>query len=387
MPAIAKIPTPTHFAASGEDSTSCSESSSAPNASRPYAVHETRYPATNCAIRHVLVAPLERATIVRDHRIATGATDGNIIAAIITTHIVMNSGRLIPIVPGPTPMPRAWSSVTSQASTASRTRAAQAGAICRSGSPAAGRATSLSCVCVAAPLGPDVLVALARVIVVGGLAVAGLERMAEGLQLSGRAADLERRREPEDRVAHHRWAPVLAAERLVRERMPAERAPRLRERDRASFHGERADQPSHVTEGTSRLPRDDLLDRVGLLVARAGVDGNAEPPVPVRDETAVVDEHPDLEAGEVHSVHVALADVEHRDPPADLRSVRVVRRRARGRARAHVRAGTARDVPSGQSPGHRSPPSVTRVGHHPTLGSPLRARWQLFAGAFAFVKS
>src|SRR6516164_1274085 len=68
----------------------------------------------------------------RVQRIATGAMDGNIIAAIIAVHMATNATNDIPIVPAPLPIARIWSSVTIQASTVTATIAVQAGAASRS---------------------------------------------------------------------------------------------------------------------------------------------------------------------------------------------------------------------------------------------------------------
>src|SRR5215831_8630288 len=68
----------------------------------------------------------------RVQRIATGAMDGNIIAAIIAVHMATNATNDMPIVPAPLPIARTWSSVTIQASTVNATIAVQAGAASRS---------------------------------------------------------------------------------------------------------------------------------------------------------------------------------------------------------------------------------------------------------------
>jgi hypothetical protein len=68
----------------------------------------------------------------RVQRIATGAMDGNIIAAIIAVHIATNATNDMPIVPAPLPIARTCSSVTIQASTVNATIAIQAGAASRS---------------------------------------------------------------------------------------------------------------------------------------------------------------------------------------------------------------------------------------------------------------
>src|SRR5713226_1360008 len=68
----------------------------------------------------------------RVQRIATGAMDGNIIAAIIAGHMATNATNDILIVPAPLPIARTWSSVTIQASTVNATIAVHAGAASRS---------------------------------------------------------------------------------------------------------------------------------------------------------------------------------------------------------------------------------------------------------------
>jgi hypothetical protein len=60
--------------------------------------------------------------------------DGSIMAAIIVTHNTRNRGSAIPIVPGSTPMSRAWPIVSTQAGTAIRTTRSQATARSRAGS-------------------------------------------------------------------------------------------------------------------------------------------------------------------------------------------------------------------------------------------------------------
>jgi hypothetical protein len=78
-------------------------------------------------MRAVRAHPALLPRITFDHMIAIGATEGNIIAAIMATHIAMKSGSAIPIVPGPMPIPLAWAIVTAQASRARAKSAAHAG--------------------------------------------------------------------------------------------------------------------------------------------------------------------------------------------------------------------------------------------------------------------
>ena len=81
----------------------------------------------NRPIRAVRANPTEAPVIRRVHSTATGATDGNIIAAIITTHTPRKGSNARPIVPGPLPMLWASAIVTTQAAA---TWAAQAAGLC-----------------------------------------------------------------------------------------------------------------------------------------------------------------------------------------------------------------------------------------------------------------
>ena len=58
--------------------------------------------------------PVETPLIQRVQSTATGATDGNIIAAIISTHSPRKTGSARPMVPGPLPMLRACATVIAQ---------------------------------------------------------------------------------------------------------------------------------------------------------------------------------------------------------------------------------------------------------------------------------
>ena len=71
--------------------------------------------------------------MTRAQAIATGATDGSIIAAIIVTQNATKSGKAMPIVPVPEPMAPARWIVTNQASTASSSRIDQATTLSRLG--------------------------------------------------------------------------------------------------------------------------------------------------------------------------------------------------------------------------------------------------------------
>src|SRR5262245_48272110 len=71
------------------------------------------------AIRAARPRPVVAPAIKRVHSTPTGATDGSIIAAIITIHAPRKGSRARPIVPGPLPISRAKTMDTAQATTAS----------------------------------------------------------------------------------------------------------------------------------------------------------------------------------------------------------------------------------------------------------------------------
>jgi hypothetical protein len=81
-------------------------------------------------IRRPRAGPAEAPAIRRVHSTATGATDGSIIAAIITSHSPRKGSSVRPMVPGPLPMCRARRTVTAHATAASAATAIH-GTACR----------------------------------------------------------------------------------------------------------------------------------------------------------------------------------------------------------------------------------------------------------------
>src|SRR5258705_3248451 len=88
-------------------------SSDTANASRPAAVHVSRYPATNTNGAAGL-----RVFVMLEYSATVGATDGNIIAAIITSQMPRNQASVPNSAPGPASMPRIRSTVNHHARTA-----------------------------------------------------------------------------------------------------------------------------------------------------------------------------------------------------------------------------------------------------------------------------
>src|SRR5712691_11256065 len=145
MPATAKTAAPTHFATVGDASTSRPAPSSPTYATSPKATHTIRYPAKNCATPFTRCHAVSRTDTDRIQTTTMGATGGNIIAVIITTQSARNARSVTPIVPGPLPMPLAWSTVTIHAKAASRQSAIHHASSCFSGRPSDGvRAASVS---------------------------------------------------------------------------------------------------------------------------------------------------------------------------------------------------------------------------------------------------
>src|ERR1035438_3921463 len=86
MPAVIKIATPSHFAATGDAVSSRPVPASAAKATAPTAAQVSGLIVLSIPIRTARPAPTEAPLIKRVHSTATGATDGSIIAAIITIH-------------------------------------------------------------------------------------------------------------------------------------------------------------------------------------------------------------------------------------------------------------------------------------------------------------
>ena len=91
-------------------------------------------------MRPTRTTPVERPAIERVQSTATGATDGSIIAAIMSTHSARKRANERPIVPGPIPMSVACWAVMTHAMAASAVRAIHGGISWRSGRLCVGRA-------------------------------------------------------------------------------------------------------------------------------------------------------------------------------------------------------------------------------------------------------
>src|SRR6516165_5288739 len=142
MPAPASIAGPSHRAGPRDAMTSRPEPATAAYATAPHAAHDSRYPVRNALMRAARIRPAEARLRSRAHSTATGAADGSIIAAIITTHSPRNGSSARPMVPGPLPMFVASVMVTAQAAAASVATAIHGTASCCCGRAAAVRVAS-----------------------------------------------------------------------------------------------------------------------------------------------------------------------------------------------------------------------------------------------------
>src|SRR5579862_5692828 len=142
MPAPASIATPSHRADPGDAMTSRPVPARAAYATAPHAAQASRYPVRNALIRAARVRPAEAPLIKRAQRTATGAAEGNIIAAIMTTHSPRNGSSARPMVPGPSPIFLASVTVTAHAAAASAATTIHGTASWRRGRAVAVRAAS-----------------------------------------------------------------------------------------------------------------------------------------------------------------------------------------------------------------------------------------------------
>src|SRR6266498_1412911 len=168
--------------------------------------------------------------------------------------------------------------------------------------------------CSSVGLGPGVQLAghLARELEIGALAVPGVEWKTKGVRATRSLPDLEFRCEAEHRVLDRRRRPVGPRVRLKGDVGLARNAERvLRHADGCPLHPDvLADQRLELAERPADLTRDDLLNRLGLLVGGALVDDDPDLPVPggeVRGEPVVEGE---ADAPEIDVVEAPLLDAE-----------------------------------------------------------------------------
>src|SRR3954453_8733163 len=275
---------------------------------------------------------------MRAYNATVGDTDGNIIAAIITTHTPRNQPALPRFVHGPLSIPRIWSTVHHQPTAArpkskpirpSRCRAAR---INRSGSPGEFRRREPRLPLVLDPEGVD-----ARARRLGDRQV-GSNRVEHALE-THRFARLHTER---DDVLDLEVDCIADAHGVTN--------PVVLHVDGDSLDAEHlADQGCEPGHRAAELSREYLHELIGLLVRRVLVDEEAELPVPVGHDFRSVGDGCDLQATDVRAFDLTVFDVE------DERDAAVVIRRAvvESRvARTDQIAGTRLDVASFQTPSH-----------------------------------
>src|SRR6266700_2894906 len=273
MPAQASIPGPSHRADPGDAMTSRPVPARAAYATAPHAAQAARYPVRNALIRAARVRPAEAPLISRAHSTATGAADGSIIAAIMTTHSPRNGSSARPIVPGPSPIFLASVTVTAHAAAASAATAIHGTASWCRGRAVAVRAASAGAAASA--------MASAFVPEVGDEAVSPVEfgvpvaviahglrlGLPEGLGDRAKRCVLDHRRplsvHPDELVAAHRQSPG---------NLGVQRAAGPLERDRGRLDpGDLANQRAQPRQVTASTAREHRAQSVGLLCGGAVV--------------------------------------------------------------------------------------------------------------------
>src|SRR5919199_1627184 len=241
-----------------------------------------------------------------------GTIEGNIIAAIITTHAVTQNPSVPGSVPGPMSIPAIRSSVTSQPIAARIRSVPIRPSLIRSGRAGA-RLTE------AASMG-FCDYRLTGVLELGSLAVIRVEGLAEEARRAGRLTDREDRREAERGVARGGRLAVRAPERLEVDVRIADLRRRLvavREADGRALDAEPlTDQGHELAEHATLVALEDAAERVSLLVGGALVDDDAQLQVAAADVRRGHVPHGDVDAREVDVVEVPVLDPEHEQAAA-----------------------------------------------------------------------
>src|SRR5688500_7457456 len=306
---------------------------------------------------------------MREYSATVGATDGNIIAAIITTQTPRNQPSAPRPVHGPSSMPCIWRAVHHQPTPARANRTATSPSRTRTAANAGARPRSgVGCACAGALIGSPGPGELR-----GGDAGPALVPDAEGIDpRAPRLGHRQVRRDGVEGVVEPDRLTVLLAERhdvldLEVDGVADANAvpqPLVADLDRRPFDAD--DLPHEWGERGHRaaeLPTEDLDQLVELLVRRLVVDEHAEPPVAVGHDLRGVDDRDHPATPDVGAVDLALTDVEGERRPAVVVGGAVVEREV---ARAHQLARARLGVAALEVPCHgRFPP---RGGKSPTPG-------------------
>ena len=274
-------------------------------------------------------------------------------AAIITTQSARNASNVRPIVPGPMPIPFAWSTVTIQASAASAHSASHHGRSCFSGTPSDG-AFAASVSALVLEVGHEAV--RARVLDVPVTVVADVA----GLGLRHGLRDRAEQRVRDDRSRSRRPSPLAPRADMVRTPATSARSEPFVpvERDRGGRHaGDLADQRAERREVAAGAAGEDRAHRLRLLRGRAVVEVQRQLPAAVGHLLRRVDRQDGVQAREVDAVLVALRDVpgEH-----DVAGILVRRLQPDARAAHVTRAGL--EVVTLDREAHAKTPFVDAVG-------------------------
>src|SRR5215213_2533253 len=221
---------------------------------------------------------------------------------------------------------------------------------------------------------------LAGELVVGRLAVDGLEIHSEYAHLAAGVTDPELLGEAEHRVLDCRLgvAALGARERLEGGGLAAEgrrRGVAIRERHSTALHPEPlVGQGRELLEDAALLALDDALERVGLFVRGVLINNDPELPVPRRQVRGKQVDQPEVDPGQVGVVEIAVSDLKD----ADTVTLTVVAGRGRvdGTGTEQV-AGAAGQISPGDLPSHVNlPGSAAGAGGAPSSGGrPGRPRF------------
>src|SRR3954447_15659473 len=299
-----------------------------------------------------------RPRLMREYSATVGATDGNIIAAIITTHAPRNQPSAPSAVQGPSSIPLIRAPVDHHPIAAIAKR--------RATRPSCDRAARRAG---ASPASHSAVAAITRS---GGPGELGLRQARLPLVLDPEGADarplrLGHREIGADRMEHalepHRLA-RLDAERddvldLEVDPVPdADAVPHavVLHDNRHALHAEQlADERCEPGHRAAELAAEHLNELVGLLLRRSVVDEHAHPPVALGHDLRSVGDQSDPGPTDVRALDIAFADVEDERDAAEVVGRPVIERQV---AWAHQLTRAGLGVAAGQVPSHReAPPS------------------------------
>src|SRR3954447_18631697 len=311
---------------------------------------------------------------MREYSATVGATDGNIIAAIITTQIPRNQPSVPRPVHGPWSIPRIWRTVHHQPTAASANSATT--------SPSRARTAATP-----GPRPPPPVPRSCAGALIGSGSPGELGGGKPGLAL---VPDAERIDPGTPRLGHRQVRPgrvehavepdrpaVLLPERhdvLDLELDHVSDADAVKQPVGAELDGRPLDPDELAHEGcqhghrAAELPAEDLDQLVELLVRGLVIDEHPEPPVAVGHDLRRVDDRHNPAPPDVGAVDLTLADVERQGRPTEVVGGAVVEREV---ARTHQLTRACLGVATSEVPGHgRLPPRVASLRPADETGQP-----------------